>query len=231
MTNDINRVTERLATAETGMEPWLWLPLMKLLAQGDPVGVTDLASATGRSIEEIHAALEAMADTEYDGSGRIVGQGLTQRATQHRFEVDGEQLYTWCALDTLIFPTLLGASARIESASKASGTPVRMRVDGSGVTGVEPTTAVVSLINPEDIRSVRSSFCNQVHFFASPEEAAPWLENHPDGSVIPVQEAYRLASTMAEQVLARAHESNVGARTNATQGCICGHQDSPGRPA
>lgn len=35
---------------------------------------------------------------------------------------------------------------------------------------VEPATAVVSLINPEDISSVRSFFCNQVHFLASPEE-------------------------------------------------------------
>ncbi len=113
MTNNINQVTDRLTSSETGMQPWLWLPLIKLLAQGDPVDVTDLTAATGRTQPEIRAALETMADTEYDGSGRIIGQGLTMRPTQHRFEVDGEQLYTWCALDTLIFPTLLGGSARI----------------------------------------------------------------------------------------------------------------------
>ncbi|MBB5512161.1 hypothetical protein HD598_000848 [Neomicrococcus aestuarii] len=44
---------------------------------------------------------------------------------------------------------------------------------------VEPATAVVSLINSEDISSVRSFFCNQVHFLTSPEEGASWLENHP----------------------------------------------------
>lgn len=216
MTHDVNQVTERLATAETGMEPWLWLPLIKLLAQGDPVETADLAAATGRATEEIRTALEAMADTDYDGSGRIVGQGLTQRPTRHRFEVDGEQLYTWCALDTLIFPTILGTSARIESAYQA-GTPVRLRVDKSGVTSVEPVTAVVSLINPEDISSVRSSFCNQVHFFASPEEAAPWLENHPDGIVIPVEEAYRLGSAMAEKLLAQTTAPNTGERGNSLQ--------------
>lgn len=221
MTNDVNQVTERLATGETGMQPWLWLPLMKLLAQGDPVDSTDLAAATGRPVEEIRAALKAMADTEYDGSGRIVGQGLTQRPTQHRFEVDGEQLYTWCALDTLIFPTLLGAPARIESAYKSTGTPVRVRVDSTGVTSVEPATAVVSLVNPEDMRSVRSSFCNQVHFFASPEEAGPWLENHPDGTVVPVQEAYRLASTMAEKMLAGTTTQNREKPGNGVQSCSC----------
>ena len=221
MTNDISQVTERLATGETGMQPWLWLPLMKLLALGDPVDVADLAAATGRPEEETRAALEAMADTEYDGSGRIVGQGLTQRPTQHRFEVDGEQLYTWCALDTLIFPTLLGAPARIESAYKSTGTPVRVRVDSSGVTSVEPATAVVSLVNPEDMSSVRSSFCNQVHFFASPEEAGPWLENHPEGTIVPVQEAYRLASTMAEKMLAETTMQNREKQGNGVQSCAC----------
>ena len=151
MTTTVNQVTQHLASAETGMEPWLWLPLIRLLVLDDPVDIADLATATGRRIEEIKAALETMADTEYDGSGRIVGQGLTQRPTRHCFEVDGEQLYTWCALDTLIFPTLLASSARIESACNSTGTRVRVRIDKSGVTSVEPPTAVVSLVTPEDI--------------------------------------------------------------------------------
>lgn len=36
--------------------------------------------------------------------GRIVGHELTLRETPHRFAVDGRQLFTWRALDTLIFP-------------------------------------------------------------------------------------------------------------------------------
>lgn len=47
--NNISEVTDRLASNETGMEPWLWMPLLKLLALGDPVDVSDLAAATGRA--------------------------------------------------------------------------------------------------------------------------------------------------------------------------------------
>lgn len=209
-------VTERLTSTETGMQPWLWLPLMRLLAQGDPVGLQDLAAAVGRPLKEVRQALEAMPDTEYDGSGRIIGLGLTQRATPHRYETGGEQLYTWCALDTLIFPTLLGAAARIESADHATGAPVRLSVDGAGVTGLEPATAVVSLVNPDDISSVRSAFCNQVHFFASADDAAPWLQEHPGGSVIPVAQAYRLATATAEQMLTQAPTDNPG---NGARSC------------
>jgi alkylmercury lyase len=221
MTNNVSQVTDRLASAETGMQPWLWLPLLKLLALGDPVDAADLAAATGRPIEDVRAALETMTDAEYDGSGRIVGMGLTQRPTRHRFEVDGEQLYTWCALDTLIFPTLLGASARIESSYDSASIPVRLRVGSSGVTGVEPATAVVSLINPDDISSVRTSFCNQVHFFASTEESEPWLKDHPEGTVIPVEEAYRLASDMAGKMLSQTGAQDTGKPRNTALSCTC----------
>jgi alkylmercury lyase len=94
-------------------------------------------------------------------------------------------------------------------------------VDSSGVTSVEPATAVVSLVNPEDLSSVRSSFCNQVHFFASPDEAGPWLENHPEGTIVPVQEAYRLASTMAEKMLAETTMQNREKQGNGVQSCAC----------
>lgn len=217
MTDNATQITERLASSETGMQPWLWLPLMRLLAQGDPVDIDDLAATTGRPVDEVRSALAAMADTEYDGSGRIIGQGLTQRATPHRFEIDGEQLYTWCALDTLIFPTLLGTPAVIESRYR-TGTPVRVTVDTSGVRSVEPTTAVVSLVAPDDMRSVRSSFCNQVHFFASPEEAEPWLADHRGGSVVSVTEAFALGSSMAEKMLA---ETAADRPTRAVSNSCC----------
>lgn len=213
-----HEITERLATAEAGIQPWLWVPLMRLLVKGDPVGPQDLAAAVGRPAEEVRTALEAVPDTEYDGEGRIIGWGLTQQATPHRYETGGEQLYTWCALDTLVFPTILGAPARIESADHATGAPVRLSVDGSGVTTLEPATAVVSLVNPEDLSSIRSAFCHQVHFFSSADDAGPWLQDRPGATVIPVAQAYQLATTMAEQMLAQAPTDTSG---NGADGCCC----------
>ena len=219
MTNETHQVTERLTSGDAGLEAWLWLPLMKLLAQGDAVDIADLVAASGRPAGDVHRALAAVPETEYDGSGRIIGQGLTLRSTPHRLEVDGEQLYTWCALDTLILPTALGTSARIESAYGATGIPVRISVDATGVTSVEPATAVVSLVNPEDMSSVRSSFCNEVHFFASPEEAKPWLDSHPGGSVIPVDEAYRLGTSIAETMLEETTPQRSAHPDNGAHGC------------
>ena len=36
---------------------------------------------------------------------------------------------------------------------------------------------------------------------ASPAVAEPWTKSHPGGTVIPVAEAYRLASSLAEKML------------------------------
>ncbi len=196
-------LVDRLATpTESGLDLVLVVPLLRLLAGGEPVEVAALAGAAGRTVEEIRNRLAAVPDTEYDEDGRIIGQGLTLRPTRHRFTVDGQELYTWCALDTLIFPTLLGRAARVESTSPSSGQSIRITVEPAGVTSVEPATAVVSLVNPADMMSsIRSSFCNQVHYFTSPEDARPWLEAHPGGEVLPVADAYQLGATLSRNAL------------------------------
>ena len=203
MTADLNHLTQRLIATEAGAVPWLWQPLLALLAQGNPVSVEDLSAATGRSVADVRQGLEGMPDTEYDADGRILGHGLTLIPTAHRFEVAGRPMYTWCALDTLIFPPILGLAARVQSPCRTTGELVRLNVDESGVTGLEPEGAVVSLVDPQDLTSVRSAFCNQVHFFASTEAAQPWLKQHPGAAVLPVAEAYQLAGPLAKGMAAK----------------------------
>lgn len=204
MTSLSQGLHERLvAPNESGLEPALLVPLLRLLVAGEPVPMTDLAREAGRSEEATRTALAATPETEYDDEGRIVGQGLTLRPTRHRFTVDGEELYTWCALDTLIFPVVIGRAAMIESTSPTSGGTVRVTATPTGVTAVEPASAVVSLVNPEDLSSIRSSFCNQVHYFTSAEDAQPWLTAHPGGEVRPVTDAYRLAKELTTIMLDR----------------------------
>lgn len=194
-------ITERLTSEATGLDPELWLPLLHLLAKGQPVELSALVAASGKKMPDVIRSLAAVPDTEYDDEGRIVGQGLTLNPTPHHFLIDGIPLYTWCALDTLIFPAVLGSPAVIESTCHTTGIPVRLTVDATGVASVDPAAAVVSLLSPDDMSSVRSAFCNQVHFFASAEAAAPWLAAHPGGTVVPAVEAHQLGTTMAHAML------------------------------
>lgn len=216
-------LADRLATPEeTGLDPALLVPLMRLLAHGNPVSVEDLATTTGRTVDEVRDGLAAAPDTEYDDRERIVGQGLTLRPTPHRFTVAGQELYTWCALDTLVFPALIEATASIESTSPASGRPIHLTASPDQVTDIEPPTAVVSLVNPEDMTSIRSSFCNQVHFFASAEDAQTWLAGHPGAEILPVADAYQLGTELTAVMLDRlASAGPVGTTRPTGSQCRC----------
>ncbi|GAC1543880.1 MAG: organomercurial lyase MerB [Herpetosiphon sp.] len=154
---------------------WCFKPLIQLLAAGAPVSLDALAATTGRDRSAVLYALADVPSIEFDVNGNVVGAGLTLTPTPHRFVVDGRTLYTWCALDTLIFPALLGCTAAITSVTPGSGTPVHVTVTPHTVASVDPVTAVVSILQPTTNPDVRVAFCNQVHFFNAAGAAAGWL--------------------------------------------------------
>lgn len=177
---------------------WLWPVLLRELARGRPVTINELARVTDRSAAQVRDGLAGLSDTEYDSTGAVVGHGITLRETPHRFIVDGQVLYTWCALDTLIFPTILGRPAQVVSPTPGTGELVALNVDPvAGVTALEPGTAVVSVLVPDGAASVRAGFCDQVHFFATPDAARDWLTEHPGGVVLGVAEAFELGRRLA----------------------------------
>jgi len=179
----------------------LYRPLLMLLAAGEPVAMEALADTTGRSLQEVRRSFASLPDTELDAQGRIVGYGLTLRPTPHHFTVDARLLYTWCALDTLVFPAVLGRPATVSSPCRATGAPVRIEVDPERVTSVEPAAAVVSLVTPDRPESARSTFCHQVHFFVSAQAAGSWLEENTGASIHPVAEAHQLGKPLVEALL------------------------------
>jgi len=173
--------------------------LLRLLLEGRPVTATQVAAAAGLPEDKVRDAL-SVEWLERDGEGRVVGAGLTLVQTPHCFRVDGRQLYAWCALDTLTFPSLLGVTAEVESPCHATGTPVRLTVTPDGVTSAEPTTAVVSVVPLDRAPNIRTAFCDHVHFFRSGEDAREWLATHAGGMVIPIEDASALGRGFAEDI-------------------------------
>lgn len=53
------------------------------------------------------------------------------------------------------------------------------------------------------MHSIRSSFCNQVHYFASREDAAGWLTEHPMAQILTVADAFEVGSTLITEMLER----------------------------
>ena len=146
--------------------------LVRLLACGHPVTREQLATVLQMTAGQIAEVLAGLSDLEMDPSGNVVGWGLTFIPTPHRFRVNGHTFYTWCALDALTYPALLGLSARVESSCPVSGTPVTLWVMPTGVHDLSPPSSVVSLVIPEQGSSCngdRGSFCNRSLFSARDE--------------------------------------------------------------
>lgn len=175
---------------------WLFRPLLQMLAGGESVTIEGMATTIGKPVEEVKKVLQSLPSVEIDEQGRVVGLGLTLIPTPHHFTVDGKQLYAWCALDTLIFPALIGRSVNIESPCHSTGEPIRLNVEPDHIVSVEPSTAVVSIVTPDDMSSIRTAFCNEVHFFSSPNAAEDWLDQHPGGKVLSVEDAFELGRLM-----------------------------------
>ena len=125
----------------------LLLRIWQALADGRPVS----AEHSARIISELGndtASANRFLDTvcERDPAGDIIGAvGLALDGHPYRFRVNGVDLCTWCAVDTLFLPAMLGRRAEVRSVSPLSGDNIRLIVDAQGVQCREPESTVVSL--------------------------------------------------------------------------------------
>jgi len=94
----------------------------RMLADGNPIDaarVQDLIEELAIAPETAHDFLQSV--TERDGDGNIVGVlGLSLNDHAHGFIVNGVSFSTWCAVDTLFLPAMLGQPAKVKSVSPLS---------------------------------------------------------------------------------------------------------------
>jgi len=89
---------------------------------------------------------------------------------------------------------LLGQSADVESTCPVTGSGVRLSVDPNGVRHADPQPLWVSFppAATTSTADITGTFCCHVHFLASPAAAEHWLNRHPEGTVLDIDDAYEL---------------------------------------
>jgi alkylmercury lyase len=174
---------------------------IRLLSDGEPVALEQLAAAASWSVDAVEVALGEQTSAERDDQGLLVGLGLTLRPTTHRFTVGGRTLFAWCASDALMFPVILGRPGAIESTCPQTGRAICIELTLETVAQVEPPDVVVSAVRPAGrLADVRSAICRHGHFFSSATAATLWAYEHPEGELHSVEDAFRLDRQVIDQL-------------------------------
>jgi alkylmercury lyase len=155
-------------------------------------------------VNQAEAALRGIEDIEWTADGRVEGFGLTRRPTQHRFRVGDAEMYTWCAMDTLILAAFLDRPVQIQSPDGATGEPLRLETDGQRIIAADPPSIAVSWFFDPAASGFRASVCQIGHFFASRDSAAESAAKYPEGGVMALHEAMDASRELvAEMFLVR----------------------------
>ena len=180
--------------------------LYRELAKGASVDEARLARALDISIAEARALLQRQSIkcmTYADDRGRILGfGGLATAPMHHRFEVDGRELSTWCAWDSLFIPEILERPARVTSPDPQSGETVRLVVTPQQIERVEPRETVISFLRRDpdtfgtSAANVMAKFCHFIFFFASRRSGEHWTQKNPGTFLYSLDEAFVLAKRL-----------------------------------
>src|SRR5262245_30459320 len=202
LTDLVTTIADRLC----GTHEHVCVALIRQLTSGQPVSSADLAASLTMDEPAVGAVLQKMSDVDYDAFGNVVGFGLSLIPTAHQFTINGQTLYTWCALDTFLYTALLDLPAHVVSHCPVTARPIALAMTPQGISELRPASSVISVAIPDgsitDCR--RSAFCNHGHFFATAEAGALWLGNHPNGVILPIAGAHRLGRLLADHRAMRA---------------------------
>jgi alkylmercury lyase len=195
---------ESLATAVANAAPdfdeeqqRIAIEVYRRLAEATPAPATDVAERAGVPVDRVERVLSSWPGVFKDSDGRVIGfWGLTvnRLSPTHRLEVEGRELFAWCAWDTLFLPDILGVSASVESACPTTRETISLVVSPEGVVEASHPGAVVSFLLPDrdfDI-DVIQSFCHFVHLFASEGAGRAWTAEHPGTFLLSLEEAFEL---------------------------------------
>ncbi len=173
----------------------LALALFRGLARGRPVPDTMLAAETHFPIDQVRSTLASWPGVFRDNDEHIIGfWGLARSEMPHALDVNGIHLYAWCAWDTLFLPGILRADAFVQSQDPQSGESVTLTVTADKVLERSHERMVVSFLAPDERfdSNVITSFCHYIHFFTSPDNAAPWLASHSGTFLLELDDAFEL---------------------------------------
>jgi len=140
--------------------------------------------------------LNEMPNLEWDNNENIIGFGITFKPTPFEIVLNKKKLYTWCAIDTLLFPILLKKNALVRTRCQGTGEQIEIKVTPEKIKTITPRTTVFTIeTQNETCKNLRENFCNKNHFFSSKEN----VRNKNNSIILSSDEAFQLEKSFREK--------------------------------
>ncbi len=118
------------------------------------------------------------------------------------------------APDVLVFPVVLGCPAHIVSTCPVTGTGIQLTVKEDHIEDLSPASTTFSIVKDggmlgklKEADCIRQGSCDHQFFFTSQQVVAPWVCEHADFMVFPVEEAFQGLREVARHQQARAAQA------------------------
>jgi alkylmercury lyase len=168
-----------------------------LLEAGTPVEMTSWAAASAMNEDALQDILDrtnVAGRVELDEQGRLFGiAGLTIEPTHDEITIDGEERWTWCALDAVGILVALDSDGTIRSVDPHSGDPIEIAYQAGEPTG----DAVLFILGGHESTVVRDNWCPLVNFFNNRHDAEAWAaEGELTGDIVSIRQISAEAAAM-----------------------------------
>ncbi len=116
---------------------WLLGGLVKMVGEGDGVGVEEMGGERGKGVEEVKEVVESVGSVEVDEEGGVVGYGVRVVGRGDGLEVDGKEVYGWWGVERVMLGGVMGGRVEMGWGCEGRGKWIGLRVEGEGVVRVE----------------------------------------------------------------------------------------------
>jgi hypothetical protein len=147
-----------------------------LLRDHRPVGVAEIAEASGLDVKAATGAITTLAAAgwlDVDESGQVIGSaGLSLAAGPHGLKLGDASFRTWCAYDSLGIAAALGADALVETTCGQCGAPINLAFHA----GTPDRDSPERLWLADGGADLRGSFCAPTVLLCGEEHGLAWAE-------------------------------------------------------
>lgn len=176
------------------------------LLDGEAPTATEIALRARLTPERARAAADRLLAREtllVTDDGRIDGiAGLTLRPTRHRLTVDGADVHTWCAFDSVGIPAAMGVDATARTSCGHCGEEIEVSFVAGATTSGE-LWGWIPALDPGE-RSLITNFCSRADLFCSREHLDAWYESagRPPGDPATMDELLAMGRATWEHCVA-----------------------------